>query len=39
VGTQSANEAGIRFYELLGFETARTAYDLHLHAGSPWTAR
>jgi GNAT superfamily N-acetyltransferase len=39
VGTQSANEAGIRFYERLGFETARTAYDLHLHAGSPWTAR
>jgi ribosomal protein S18 acetylase RimI-like enzyme len=37
VGTQTANEAGIRFYERLGFETVRTAYDLHLHVGSPWT--
>jgi ribosomal protein S18 acetylase RimI-like enzyme len=36
VGTQTANERAIRFYERLGFETARTAYDLHLHAGSPW---
>jgi GNAT superfamily N-acetyltransferase len=39
VGTQTANERGIRFYERLGFETARTAYDLHLHVGSPWTQR
>jgi ribosomal protein S18 acetylase RimI-like enzyme len=36
VGTQTANERTIRFYERLGFETARTAYDLHLHAGAPW---
>jgi ribosomal protein S18 acetylase RimI-like enzyme len=35
VGTQTANERGIRFYERLGFETARTAYDLHLHVDSP----
>ena len=37
VGTQTANERGIRFYERLGFETARTAYDLHLHVGPAWT--
>jgi GNAT superfamily N-acetyltransferase len=37
VGTQAANEPAIRRYERLGFETARTAYDLHLHLGSPWT--
>jgi ribosomal protein S18 acetylase RimI-like enzyme len=35
VGTQTANERGIRFYERLGFETARTAYDLHLHVAAP----
>jgi len=35
VGTQTANERGIRFYERLGFETARTAYDLHLHVTAP----
>jgi ribosomal protein S18 acetylase RimI-like enzyme len=34
VGTQTANERGIRFYERLGFETARTAYDLHLHVAA-----
>jgi ribosomal protein S18 acetylase RimI-like enzyme len=38
VGTQAANERGIQFYERLGFAVARTAYDLHMHVGSPWTA-
>lgn len=38
VGTQAANERAIRYYERLGFVTARTAYDLHMHVGSPWTA-
>jgi ribosomal protein S18 acetylase RimI-like enzyme len=38
VGTQAANERAIRWYERLGFETARTAYDLHMHVGSPWAA-
>jgi GNAT superfamily N-acetyltransferase len=33
VGTQAANPEAIRFYERLGFTTATTAYDLHLHVG------
>ena len=33
VGTQTANEAAIRFYERLGFTVAATAYDLHGHVG------
>ncbi|MEX2195767.1 MAG: GNAT family N-acetyltransferase [Thermoleophilaceae bacterium] len=35
VGTQTANGRAIRFYERLGFATARTAHDLHLHTGTP----
>jgi len=35
VGTQTANEAAIRFYERLGFTVAATSYDLHGHVGLP----
>ena len=37
VGTQAANVRAIQYYERLGFVTARTVYDLHMHVGSPWT--
>lgn len=37
VGTQTANEPAIRFYERLGFVVARTYYDLHLHVGDAAT--
>jgi ribosomal protein S18 acetylase RimI-like enzyme len=35
VGTQEENPDATRFYERLGFERMRSAYDLHLHAGEP----
>jgi ribosomal protein S18 acetylase RimI-like enzyme len=34
VGTQAANEAGIRFYESLGWRFESAAYDLHMHVGA-----
>jgi ribosomal protein S18 acetylase RimI-like enzyme len=36
VGTQAANVAATRFYERLGFTSADSAYDLHLHTPGTW---